>query len=183
MSTFPIAVASIAFALAATFAAAQTPPVAPTQPVTPPPKPKPCTAPEHRQFDFWIGDWQVRDPTGKPVGENRIVALHGGCVLLESWSGAGGFTGSSVNGYDADRKQWHQTWMDSSGGVLQIDGRFADGRMTLTGDAFGEKPGETVRNRITWTPLPDGKVRQLWESSNDGGKTWTTAFDGLYSRK
>jgi hypothetical protein len=75
---------------------------------------------------------------------------------------------------DADRKQWHQTWMDSSGGVLQIDGRFADGRMTLTGDAPGEKPGETVRNRITWTPLSDGKVRQLWESSNDGGKTWTT---------
>jgi hypothetical protein len=90
---------SIAFALAATSAAAQTPPVPPTQPVTPPPKPKPCTAQEHRQFDFWIGDWQVRDPAGKPVGENRIVALHGGCVLLESWSGAGGFTGSSVNGY------------------------------------------------------------------------------------
>jgi hypothetical protein len=160
-------------------ALAQTPPAPPA----PPPKPKPCSTPEYRQFDFWLGDWQVRDPSGRIVGENRIVSIHGGCVLQENWTGNGGVTGSSLNGYDADRKQWHQTWMDGTGGVLQIDGGFADGRMTLAGDAPGEKPGEIVRNRITWTPQPDGKVRQLWESSTDGGKTWTTAFDGMYSRK
>ena len=37
-------------------------------------------------------------------------------------------------------------------------------------------------NRITWTPLPAGQVRQLWETSSDG-KSWTVAFDGLYTRK
>ena len=25
-------------------------------------KPAPCSAPEHRQFDFWLGDWEVRGP-------------------------------------------------------------------------------------------------------------------------
>ena len=24
-----------------------------------------CSAPEHRQFDFWVGDWDVTTPTGK----------------------------------------------------------------------------------------------------------------------
>ena len=176
-----LALVAFALVLAAPVAAQTPPPPSPSP--APAAKPKPCSAPEHRQFDFWLGDWQVSDPSGKPVGENRIVALHGGCVLSENWSGAGGYTGSSLNAYDNDRKLWHQTWMDSGGGVLQIDGKFADGRMTLAGDAPGEKPGEIVRNRITWTPLPDGRVRQLWESSTDGGKTWTTAFDGLYKRK
>jgi hypothetical protein len=37
-------------------------------------------------------------------------------------------------------------------------------------------------DRVTWTPNADGSVRQLWEKSADGGATWTTAFDGLYTR-
>ena len=37
--------------------------------------------------------------------------------------------------------------------------------------------------RITWTPLDGGRVRQHWESTTDGGKTWVTAFDGLYTRR
>jgi hypothetical protein len=36
--------------------------------------------------------------------------------------------------------------------------------------------------RISWTPLPRGDVRQLWERSADGGRTWTVIFDGRYSR-
>jgi hypothetical protein len=38
-----------------------------------------------------------------------------------------------------------------------------------------------VRQRITWERQPDARVRQLWESSEDG-VTWTVAFDGFYSR-
>ena len=37
--------------------------------------------------------------------------------------------------------------------------------------------------RITWERLPDGRVRQLWESSKDGGTTWTVAFDGYYAKR
>ena len=43
--------------------------------------------------------------------------------------------------------------------------------------------GKSTTERITWTPHPDGTVRQHWEQSTDGGQTWTTAFDGLYRRK
>jgi hypothetical protein len=103
--------------------------------------------------------------------------------MTESWTGAGGFSGSSLNAWDADRKKWHQTWMDSGGGVLQLEGGWADGKMVLTGESITEgKPGETTINRISWTPLPDGRVRQLWEASADKGKTWTVAFDGYYTK-
>ncbi len=29
-----------------------------------------CDAPEHRAFDFWLGEWQVRTPDGKLAGES-----------------------------------------------------------------------------------------------------------------
>jgi hypothetical protein len=45
-----------------------------------------------------------------------------------------------------------------------------------------KKPGATLRQRITWTPLADGAVRQLWVSSGDGGATWTPVFDGKYAK-
>ena len=67
-----------------------------------------CGSPMHRQFDFWIGTWRVTEK-GKPAGENRIEAIDGGCVLLESWTGVGGLTGHSLNTYDASRGVWHQT--------------------------------------------------------------------------
>ncbi|MEJ7669930.1 MAG: hypothetical protein WKH97_14610 [Casimicrobiaceae bacterium] len=79
--------------------------------------------------------------------------------MLESWTGAGGFSGSSLNVYDADRKKWHQTWVDSGGGLLTLKGGQSDGKMVLTGEVVGAgKPGEVTLNRITWQPLSDGRV-------------------------
>jgi hypothetical protein len=143
----------------------------------PPKAPPPCATPAHRQFDFWIGDWDVRNPAGKLVGRNQITVMHNGCVLLESWSGNGGVTGSSFNLYDAERGKWHQTWVDNSGSLLVLEGGLAGSRMVLA-----SAPGEAM-SRITWEPLADGRVRQLWESSADRGATWKTAFDGYYEKR
>jgi len=97
--------------------------------------------------------------------------------LLENWSGRGGFTGKSLNIYDRDDKRWHQTWVDSSGGLLMIAGGLVDKRMVLSSEAGG------AWQRITWTPNDDGSVRQFWEASADAGKTWTVQFDGKYVRR
>jgi hypothetical protein len=43
-------------------------------------------------------------------------------------------------------------------------------------------PSGAVRHRITWSQEPEGRLRQLWESSKDGGRTWTTVFDGIYAK-
>ncbi len=157
-------------ALLALNASAQTPPA-------PPPLP-----PESRQFDFWLGEWNVTNPAGKAAGQSRIEAIAGQAALLENWTGAGGgFTGKSLNAYNAPKKQWQQFWVDNTGGVLELSGGLVDGRMVLTGEH--DVRGGHRTERITWTPNPDGSVRQHWEQSTDGGKTWVTAFDGLYRKK
>lgn len=145
------------------------------------PQPQPaCGSPEHRQFDFWVGEWSVTQ-AGKTAGTNRIERILDGCALLESWTGASGYRGNSLNFYDAARQRWHQTWIDTSGLALALDGELAQGSMVLAGTRLDPATQRTVHDRITWTPNPDGTVRQLWETSTDG-KTWSTAFDGLYSR-
>jgi hypothetical protein len=143
---------------------------------------KPCGAPEHRQFDFWIGEWEVRYPDGKLAGENRIERILSGCALRESWTGARGSRGTSLNAYDPGTKRWHQTWVDGDGLLLQIDGGIRGGAMVLEGETLSSA-GRRTRQRTTWTPLPGGRVRQLWQQSTDDGKNWTVVFDGTYARK
>jgi hypothetical protein len=147
-------------------------------------RPPACTRAEHRQFDFWLGEWDVSLPNGRPAGINHIQSINGGCALREEWKGAGGGTGTSLNAFDAATGRWHQTWVGSDGMVLFLDGGLRDGAMELSGTTTGTDGTKTL-HRIRWTPLggAPAAVRQLWESSTDGGKTWTVAFDGKYVKK
>lgn len=140
----------------------------------------PCDGPEYRQFDFWIGDWDVTAGE-QAAGTNSIRSLHGGCVLQENWQSAGpdGISGSSFNIYDRATGKWHQTWVDAGGTLLQLDGGLVEGAMVLSGSRPAQGGG-TALHRISWTPRPDGSVRQLWEVSQDHGVGWTVLFDGLY---
>jgi hypothetical protein len=144
------------------------------------PKPAPCSSEQHRQFDFWVGRWDVTLDQGKAAGRNDIQKILGGCALLENWTGAQGGTGKSLNFYDAVDGLWHQTWIDGSGGALFLAGKFANGAMRLEGQRPATSKQPAVRHRITWTPLPDGAVRQLWESAPEGKDDWTVQFDGVY---
>jgi hypothetical protein len=139
-----------------------------------------CTAPKYREFDFWLGHWEVHAANGRRAGTNRIEKTLDGCALTEQWIGTGS-RGMSINFYDAGSAKWHQTWIDDRGQPLYLDGALRDGKMVLEGTTRGAD-GRRVRQRITWTRLDGGDVRQLWETSSDDGATWTTVFDGRYSR-
>jgi hypothetical protein len=161
--------AAAAALLVSTVAAQQTPPG--------------CTAPEHRQFDFWIGDWTVTDSAGTtPYGTNLLTSEESGCVLHEHWRASRGGTGQSLNFYDRQRRHWEQVWVASGGNVLRLSGQLDGTSMVLEGDGVGPN-GAAIKNRIVWTPQPDGRVRQLWSTSADGGKSWKVGFDGWYRKK
>ena len=98
----------------------------------PGPPAKPCESSEHRQFDFWVGHWDVFGPAGKKVGENRIELIADGCALLEQWTGNGGVTGKSLNIYDAVDRRWHQTWVDNSGTLLMLAGGLVERSMVMS---------------------------------------------------
>lgn len=160
-----------------------TPPAAPA-PAAPAAQPQPCKAPEFRQFDFWVGNWEVKNPKGELEGTNRIDVIEGGCAIQEHWDDGHGMTGTSFNTYDLGSHKWHQTWVDNMGSLLVLNGELTGGKMVLSGEMASRiAPGKTVLHRITWTPVDANHVRQFWEVSRDGGKTWKVNFDGMYTRK
>ncbi len=159
-----------------------TPTVAAETAAPAPPSSPTCDAEQNRQFDFWLGQWEVTNPAGKLAGRSRIESILGGCVLLENWDSPSGVSGKSFNIFNADTGQWEQFWVDNSGSRLHLEGGVEDGKMVLRGvqDKANAQTGLQQHERISWTPNADGSVRQHWETSSDDGKTWATSFDGLY---
>jgi hypothetical protein len=154
----------------------------PAAPQTPAAQAKACAAPEYRQFDFWLGEWEVRGPKGAVVGTNRIESIENGCALQENWTGAGNVSGRSLNAYSNADRRWHQAWIGSGGQFLHLVGGLRGSEMVLEGTSMDARSRPTIE-RITWTPQADGRVRQFWQQSTDGGKTWSISFDGMYVRK
>jgi hypothetical protein len=172
--------AIMVWAIIASFGIAQNdsnPAPAASAPTRPPPPP------QVRDFDFWVGEWEVRTSDGKLAGFNHIESILGGRVLQENYHTANrAYSGKSFNIYNAAEKRWEQYWVDVTGLALHLKGGLnAAGHMVLQGERQTMSGTMTI-DRITWSQLEDGVVRQLWETSSDGGETWAVAFDGRYRR-
>ncbi len=144
----------------------------------------PCEYDEQfAEFDFWLGKWDVHVASGQQAGYNEITRAERGCVLLEDWSNVSGGGGGSINYVDKITGDWVQVWNDASGSQINIRGGLTDEGMLLVGTLHSVGTGVTTPFRGLWTPLPDGRVRQFFEQSNDGGETWVSWFDGYYTRQ
>jgi len=141
-----------------------------------------CTAPEYRQLDFWLGDWDAYDADNlKDVAARvRVETMLGGCAVRESYEGIDGLVGESFSTYDASRKLWHQTWVTNRGQLLTIEGRFEGGRLTLQGPQRFADGGDAIV-RAVWMPDADG-ARETAHTSTDGGVTWRLLFDMVFRR-
>jgi tetratricopeptide (TPR) repeat protein len=149
----------------------------------------PCRAmPEAKQFDFWIGQWDVtpwalaRPQSGQQIGTNDVQPILEHCVLLENWRAAAGGEGKSFNYYDTNLHRWRQVWMADSGGPLDYTGEYRDGAMRFTGWTL-DGQGRRVEQKLTFFNIAPDTVRQLFEASSDSGRTWTSTFDGRYVRR
>ena len=104
-----------------------------------------------------------------------------GCVIMEHWSNlAGPYSGKSFNTYNPADGSWTQHWVDSTGASILMTGRF-EGRNLIYGREFVRRDGKAVKSRMTFFDLGKRSVRQLVEQSADGGATWTTQIDYIYT--
>jgi len=140
-----------------------------------------CDSSQYQEFDFWLGQWQVSSATSKQASQSKITQINNGCGLLEEYKTATGFQGKSLNIFDKQTQQWHQTWIDNDGYLLRLSGGLIGDSMVMSGQTH-DKDGKSILNKITWTPMKNGDVRQHWQTSTNQGNTWKTIFDGLYHK-
>ena len=141
---------------------------------------------ESRQFDFWVGDWNVvttRELT--PVGRSHIERGLGDCVIWENWTSLGesAYSGKSYNVYNPDQKRWEQFWVDNQGGMIHFHGGLTEGVMDLYTDGIPQANGKALKRRLRFYNLGADRVRQFSEGSTDDGKTWTVEYDFTYNRE
>jgi len=147
---------------------------------------RPCAyAPENRQFDFWIGEWNVSSTQGAtPAGSSKIELILDDCVIQENWSSAGSpYTGKSYNIYNTALKRWEQYWVDSVGGNIFFYGGLKDGVMDYWTDEIPQPDGTKLKRHLQFFKLDPDTVRQFSQGSTDGGKTWHVEYDFTYARK
>lgn len=144
----------------------------------------PCEDPEFKQFDFWLGDWDVAsaaDATHR--GSSHISKEMGGCVVWENWTSAGSpYFGKSYNTWNPNLKRWEQYWVDTSAGVMFFHGELKHNIMDYWTEDVPQAGGGTLLRHLQFFNLAPDKVRQFSQGSNDGGKTWHTEYDLIYTR-
>lgn len=147
---------------------------------------KPCAdTPENRQFDFWVGEWNVETTQGGvPAGQSKIELILGDCVVQENWQSNGNpYSGKSYNMYNSALKRWEQYWVDNSAGNIFFYGGLKDGVMDYWTDEIPQPSGPPLKRHLQFFKLGPDKVRQFSQGSTDGGKTWRPEYDFTYIRK
>jgi len=146
---------------------------------------KPCAnTPENRQFDFWVGEWNVETTQGGvPAGQSKIELILGDCVVQENWQSNGNpYSGKSYNMYNAALKRWEQYWVDNSAGNIFFYGGLKDGVMDYWTDEIPQPSGPALKRHLQFFKLGPDKVRQFSQGSTDGGKTWKPEYEFTYIR-
>jgi hypothetical protein len=145
---------------------------------------EPCkNSPEYRQFDFWVGEWNVQNTLGQPAGTSSIQQILDDCIVFENWTGQNGYTGKSFNLYNKQTGKWEQIWVDSMGAITKYEGQLIkDGVLEYHYDST-QPDGSKMLHRLTFFKLGPDRVRQFSEHSVDDGKTWATDYDLTYVRK
>lgn len=146
---------------------------------------QPCVdTAENRQFDYWVGEWDV-ETTENPVsvGHSKIELILGDCVVQENWQSNGNSSGKSYNIYNASLKRWEQYWVDNSGGTIFFYGNLKDGVMDYWTDEIPQPDGTKLKRHLQFIKNGPDQVRQFSQGSTDGGKTWKVEYDFTYKRK
>lgn len=148
----------------------------------------PCSTPEFRQFDFWVGDWDLTWPgqNGQPEqhGHNNIERELGDCVIHEHFSDQANppFQGTSLSTFTPKLGKWQQTWVDNQGAYLDFVGEFKDGQMVLSREVTG-KDGKKFQQRMVFKNIKPDSLDWSWERSDDGGATWKVQWPIHYQRR
>jgi hypothetical protein len=160
-----------------------------------------CSENESRQFDFWIGEWSIKQRILKADGtwfeaeaRTSVAPALDGCVLVENWNGdvlffwegmkkAETIKGFSVRSYDRHSQKWVINWMDTRNPRFNaFEGNFKDGKGEFFRTISADDGTETIA-RIVFSEIARSSVHWELAISSDEGKKWRTLWIMEMTRK
>jgi hypothetical protein len=160
----------------------QTQPAAPAAPAAPP-----CSTPEYRQLDFWVGDWVATwtNANGSQgTGRNRITRdEYGSCVITERFTtDDGSLRGFSISTYVPAAREWRQTWVDAQGGYFDLFG----GPSTEPGQRFVlevyRRRPEMRFSRMVFEDVQPDSFTWRWQGRAAAEAAWADLWVIRYTR-
>jgi hypothetical protein len=144
-----------------------------------PQRPPACVQPEQRQFDFWVGEWDV-SPTGSPVivAESSITLADEDCVVIENWRPFRNGSAHSISMYDAQTRHWRQFYAGAAVPLATYTGNL-DSEGVLRFDVDNSAP----RTRMNYQRIDANTIRQWGEQFNETTREWSTQWDLTYRRR
>ncbi len=142
-----------------------------------------CSGPRYREFDFWVGEWNVFGTNDVFFGTNAVTSELDGCLVQEHWISSAGTRGRSLNTFDAETGMWHQDWASQGTGAsarLRTSGGLEGGEMVLTGVRH-PVIGFTFIDTWTWTEDAQGNVIQTGQFEVPELDI-NSSFTGVYKR-
>jgi hypothetical protein len=165
---------------------------------SPNPAPLPRLEGAPRDWNFLIGNWQVRNRRLKQrFGANPQWEEFDSTI--DNWPVLGGFGnignnvfhapggsyyGMSIRAFDPEKRQWLSWWLDSrnpSTIAPPVRGEFKEAMGTLIGDDVFE--GKPIRVRSQWSRVTPTSAHWEQAASKDGGVTWETNWIADLTRR
>ena len=144
-----------------------------------------------RQFDFWVGEWDVNLRTIQEDGswkdtiaaEARIYPILEGKAVLELWDSQP-IKGFSLRYFDPDEENW-VLWLNWPGpdrsGSSSLEGSFRHGRGEFTSTRT-DPEGNEILQVYTFSDVTPTSLRWDDAYSKDGGRTWSRQWIMKFSR-
>ncbi|HSR52090.1 MAG TPA: hypothetical protein VLV83_14760 [Acidobacteriota bacterium] len=155
----------------------------------------PCPGPEARQFDFWIGEWNVLNKVLHPDGEYgpagrstaKIYPALDGCLIIEHWQGwfrGNPLYGFSMRAWNEEEGHWDLilNWpAPARPNFGHMTGVFTHGRGEFF-SKFTDPQGNEGWQRFTFSDARGDTLR--WDSARSQDRqSWVTRWIMEFTRR
>jgi hypothetical protein len=149
----------------------------------------PTPGPEVQRLAYFVGNWNE-------VGKSTAHGMEGPVSSTQSWewtaggffveghsdneSPAGAFKIMAVLGYDPETKMYIYNAFDSWGEQITAKGNVSGDTWTWTSETMMQ--GTSMKTRLTEKEVSKTQYTLKYESSTDGGNTWTSDEESTFTK-
>ena len=155
-------------------------------------RPATSAAPQARQFDFLIGQWELEV---RPKVSSLVAMIHGAPKLVGTWNAWRAFDGFGIDDevrivdasgnpislshamrvYSASESRWSAATMDVYRGRVAISNGAMEGSDLVMNGSGTDPEGKPTLTRARYTDITPTEFRMQQDRSSDNGQTWDEA--------